>query len=187
MPLATPKTRPAGSTQEVSSDATTVARRIISAKPQRVGFIPADPECPVSLAIKNIAVAVTQVSDYGVATIFAPAVLTAPGFQTVENSNHIWTMTRHGLVTQYVPSRAPLPGEWLRELGLFLHQSLSDKEIALIDFSGLREVGELEGATAMVDAYCVVVRAKKTKEQALERACANVPLKRLLGVLLTDG
>ncbi len=161
-----------------------MARRIIAAKPQRVGFIPADPRCPVALAIKNISFAVAQIADCRVATIFAPA---AHGFQAVADSSRIWTMTQRGLVTQYVPSRAPLPGEWLRELGRFLHQSLSDKEIALIDFSGLREVGELEGAAAMVDAYCVVARVKKTKEQELERACADLPLKRLLGVLLTDG
>ncbi len=167
----------------ISGDVVMVARRIVASRARRVGFAPADPRCQTPAAMGAIAAALAEISDHGIATVHAPRGLGHGSSAARESS--IWSFTKEGSVSHFIPSRAPRPGEWLHELGRFLASSLGEREMALIDFTGLRDVGELATAADMVDACCVVARARKTREADLESACLGLPPDRFLGVLLT--
>ena len=166
----------------VNGDAVTVARRIVSSRVLRVGFVPADARTRVPPAIRQIAVALAEIGESGVATVGAPESVASAG--AAGSARGMWTFSKAGPVSVFVPSEKPEPGRWLAELDRFLADSVASRELVLIDFTGLDAVGELGGAAALVDACCVVAEARATKERDMEEACARLPLDRFLGILL---
>jgi len=167
---------------KVNGDAVTVARRIIASRSIRVGFSPADRRTAVPPALQQIAAALAEISQRGVAVVGAPASASEAGEEG--SAQGIWTFTKKGPVSVFIPREAPEPGRWLTELTRLLKDSVATRELVLVDLTGLDAVGELGGAAALVDATCVVARARKTKEHDMERAAARLPSDRFLGVLL---
>ena len=168
--------------EKVSGDAVTVARRIAASRSTRIGFVPADHLTDVPRAIAEISSALAEVTESGVATVGAPASRSESGDEG--SATGIWTFSKRGAVSVFIPREQPEPGQWLAELELFLSDSVAAKEMVLVDFTGLERVGQLAAASALVDASCVVARARKTKERDMEGACAHLRRDRFLGVLL---
>ena len=166
-------------------DAIRAARVLIRHGGGRVGLLP----CPHDLDLASMARATGEaIAELTGTTV---AIVEASGRTLAASSDGEQSSSLRGRwlgpsLAVVAPNRPPEIGAAVQAVMDVVRRVENHSSCTLVDLSGLTDFAEQLAVVRHLDCVCIVLRAKKTRENALMRMAKELESKQLLGIILVN-